>query len=112
MPLNIKGILLHGFFIGEVECLLKYERTEHGKKFLGRTAKSLAKMLADLIDRDRRQDVVAKKPRPSALEHLAPFGGQKVPGIENVELIRISYFDHDFAFNPLNNLSFLYQNPE
>jgi len=53
--------------------------------------------------------MLTKQPRPSGLKHLPSLGSNKIPGIENVKLIWVFHFDHNFTLNYLINLIFSYQ---
>jgi len=52
--------------------------------------------------------VLTEQARPSGVKHLPSFGSKKIPGIENVKLIWIFHFDHDFALNLLIIFRFPY----
>lgn len=85
MPLNIKGILLYNFFVSKIERLLKNMSAQYGIEFFCRSAEYGVKILADLIDRNRRRYLLSKQTRLSGIKHLPSFGSKKIPGIENVK---------------------------
>jgi len=78
MPLNIEGILLYSFFISEIKRLLENKGSQHGVKLLRRTAECGVKKLFDLINRDGRQDMLAKEAWPSSIRLL--LGARKSQG--------------------------------
>lgn len=60
MPLDIKGIVLHGFYITEIKRLLKNKGSQHGVKLLRGTVECRVKIFFDSVDGNIRQYMLAE----------------------------------------------------
>ena len=67
MPLDIKGILVNRFLIGEVMHLLKDHHAQHGIKLFGRAAHEPVIFLKDLVHGKFRENLISKQFGPGGV---------------------------------------------